>query len=298
MPVAAGALVGVGLLIATWYATFHIALAQRADQEVLNGFLGLSRPSLDAIARRIASLCSPNPYVYLAAIPPLIAILRRRAQALAAVCAIELGANVTTQLLKPALAAQRPGTLLHGIGSIAPASWPSGHATASMALTLSLIVASPPRLRPLVAAGGAGFTVAVVFSFLLLGWHFPSDVLGGFLVSMTWTLAAVACLWSLGGRRAPAPGATARRAARGPANAPAAAGAGDRRRGGGIAEALGPAGGLLLVAAALGALVAIARPHQVVAYAATHHAFIVGAGAIGASAIVIATGVMLAVRRA
>jgi membrane-associated phospholipid phosphatase len=278
---AVGALGGIALLVLTWYATFHVALAQRADQEILQGFTDLARPGLDRITQRIATLCSPNPYVYLAAIPPAIALVRRRWHALVAVCTIELGANVTTQLLKPLLAAARPSNLLHGVGPIAPASWPSGHATAAMALTLSLILAMPQRWRPWIAALGAAFTVAVVFSFLTLAWHFPSDVFGGFLVSTTWTLAAVACVWSLDRRRGVA---SSRAPSRERLTLP-------------IVDSLAPAAALLVVAAGLAGLVVIARPHQVVAYTSTHHAFMIGAAALGATALAIATGVMLALRR-
>jgi hypothetical protein len=151
-----------------------------------------------------------------------------------------------------------------------------------MALTLSLILAAAPRWRPWVAALGAAFAVAVVFSFLTLAWHFPSDVFGGFLVSTTWTLAAVACVWSLDRRR----GAASSRAS--PARERVALP---------IFESLAPAAVLLLVAAGLAGLVVIARPQQVVAYASAHHAFMIGAGVLGATALAIATGVMLAVRR-
>ena len=63
------------------------------------------------------------------------------------------------------------------------ASWPSGHATAAMSFALCAVLAAPARLRPLVAAVGAAFAVAVCYSFLALAWHYPSDVLGGFLVA-------------------------------------------------------------------------------------------------------------------
>ena len=94
---------------------------------------------------------------------------------------------MTTQLLKPLLAAPRPITLLE-FPVVAAASWPSGHATAVMSLALCSVLAAQARLRPFVAALGAAFAVAVCYSFLELGWHYPSDVLGGFLVAAAWTL--------------------------------------------------------------------------------------------------------------
>ena len=40
----------------------------------------------------------------------------------------------------------------------------------------------------------AAFAVAVSYSFLELGWHYPSDVLGGFLIATVWTLLGIAAL--------------------------------------------------------------------------------------------------------
>ena len=45
------------------------------------------------------------------------------------------------------------------------------------------------------------------------------------------------------------------------------------------------------------ALLALARPHQVIAYAQDHTAFVIGAASIGAMGLMLATGVMLALRR-
>jgi membrane-associated phospholipid phosphatase len=274
-----GAVAGIGLLVLTWYAAFHIGVLQRADRSILRGFSDLGRPRVDTIANRIAHLCNPNPYVYLAAAPVLTALLRRRPRAALAIGAILLGANVTTQLLKPLLAAPRPGTVIDGRQLVELASWPSGHATAAMSLTLCMVLAVPSRLRPYVAAAGAAFTVAVVYSFLTLGWHLPSDVLGGFLVAATWTLAGVGGVW-LSDTRVPR----------------------SRRSGSGephlsLRAALGPPLVALLGALALAGLVVLARPHQVIAYAHAHAAFMVGAATIAAAALVIATGVMLAVGR-
>jgi hypothetical protein len=44
-------------------------------------------------------------------------------------------------------------------------------------------------------------------------------------------------------------------------------------------------------------LIVLARPREVYAYAHTHEAFMVGAAAIAALGLALATGVMLALRR-
>ncbi|MEA2158369.1 MAG: hypothetical protein QOD66_749 [Solirubrobacteraceae bacterium] len=274
-----GAASGVALLIIGWFLAFHVGIAERADQSIYNGFANLgAHPRLGSIASFIARLCNPRPYVYLALAPLAVALARRRIWAAITIGGILLGANVTTQLLKPLLATPRAAGLLAGARPVSPASWPSGHATAAMALALCCVLAAPARLRPLASALGAAFAVAVSYSFLSLQWHYPSDVIGGFLVAATWTLLGVAAVFVADSRRrTPAAGEEPVRLS--------------------LQETLGPPALALAGALLLALVVVIARPHEVVSYARLHHAFVVGAAAIAAAAMAVATGVMLVLRR-
>jgi membrane-associated phospholipid phosphatase len=278
------ALIGAGgllvLLLATWVAAFHVAFFEHLDQSILRGFAGLgSKPRVQPIANWIATLCDPNPYVYFCAVPVAVALARRRLWVALAIIAILIGANFSTQLLKPLLAVQRPFSLPGTDTPPLSASWPSGHATAAMSLALCCMLAAPARLRPFVTALGAAFAVAVCYSFLALEWHYPSDVLGGFLIAGIWTLLALAAIITAIEREVP--GAALR--------------APQQRLS--VREALGPPSFALLGAAGLAALVLIARPHAVVSYARVHEAFVIGAVAIGALGLALVTGVMLALRR-
>jgi membrane-associated phospholipid phosphatase len=270
---------GVVLLAITWYLTFHLALVGRADRAILTGFGGLHRARVDQVTNFIASLCNPRPYVYLAAIPVLVALIRRRPRDAVAVGMIILGANLTSQLLKPLLAGTRTVAVPHF--SITAASWPSGHATAAMTLALCCVLVAPARWRPAVGALMAGFAVAVCYSFLELGWHYPSDVLGGFLVASTWTLLGVGALYWLEQRR------PVRRTL-------TDASPGERVS---LAGTLAPVGILILVALVVAGIVALARPHEVLAYATAHSAFMLGAAAIAVCGLTIATAATLALRR-
>ena len=111
-----------------------------------------------------------------------------------------MGTGLTTQVLKQITAQPRALDWL-GANQVGDASWPSGHATAAMTLALCAILVSPARLRPAAALLGGAFTVAVSYSILALSWHFPSDVVGAYLVAATWTLVAVAALEAVGARR-------------------------------------------------------------------------------------------------
>jgi membrane-associated phospholipid phosphatase len=271
-----GAVTGVVLLFLTWFAAFHVGIVGRTDVSVLGGFVDLGRPAVNRVATVIANLCDPKPFVCLAGVVVLVALIRRRGRVAVAAGAIMLGANVTTQILKPLLGEAHPVPVeIAGVPPIFIGSWPSGHATAAMSLALCSVLVVGARWRPLVAAAGAAFAVAVSFSFLTLAWHYPSDVLGGFLVAATWTLVGVAAVWTADGRRPRvAPGSPpVRLTAR---------------------EALGPPAAAAFSACALVGLVALARPHAVVAYARAHTAFVVGATAIGALGLTLATGLVLA----
>jgi membrane-associated phospholipid phosphatase len=276
------ALIGAGacflLLLVTWYVAHYVGFVKRADVSILGGFAELHRPRLDSVTSFVAQSCDPHPYVVLAAVPVLVALVRGRPRVAITVGAIMLAANETTQLLKPLLAAPRDTV---SWDPIINASWPSGHATAAMSLALCVVIAVPARRRPMVAAVMSGFAIVVCYSFLELGWHYPSDVLGGFLVAATWTLLGAAGLSLYEARR---PSAARNETA---TDRPAFS----------IGEALTPAAALLLAAAILVGLILLARPHAVLDYARAHETFVIGAAAIAAVGLTLASGLMLMLRR-
>ena len=78
-------------------------------------------------------------------------------------------------------------------------SFPSGHALASMAVVVSLSMeASTKRWRVAAIACGtvcAGWLgAAMVYD----GWHWPSDVVGGWLIAVTWVVALDGAARALG----------------------------------------------------------------------------------------------------
>ena len=273
-----GAAAGVVLLALTWFMSHYVGVGKQADASILRGFADLTRPRLDRVTNFIAHLCNPDEYVFLAAVPVAVALVRRRPRVAAMIALVLLCANETTQLLKPLLAGPRDPVQWVPID---PASWPSGHATAAMSLALCAVIAAPARRRPAVAAAMAAFAIAVSYSFLELGWHYPSDVLGGFLVAGTWTLLGIAGLSILEARRAGGVVDTARA----------------RRPSFSVGEALAPVALVIGVAVALVGLIVLARPHEVLAYVRDHQTFVVGASFIGALGMMLASGLSLMLRR-
>ena len=135
---------------------------------------------MDTLANHLLHLLDPLLYTVWALLIVAVALLRRRPRVALAVAVVLPAAPGIAELLKPLLAHPHDSVGYQWVG---PASWPSGHATAAMTLVLCALLVTPHRLRPLVAALGCAFAVAVGCSLLILAWHMPSDVLGGYLLA-------------------------------------------------------------------------------------------------------------------
>jgi membrane-associated phospholipid phosphatase len=275
------ALIGAGicaaLLALVWFCAFHVRFFEHADQSIFLQFSDLyTHNRISTVAGHLVRQFNPDRYVYLVLVPILVALFRGRPRIAFAVGAVILGANVSTELLKHLVAAPRASWLLPGgYTPIPPVSWPSGHSTAAMSLVLACVLAVPARLRPAVAALGGVLAIAVGYSLLVTAKHYPSDVLGGFLVATTWTLMTVAALRAADRRR---------ESVRAPAQRIS------------LRASLGPIGGVLAAAIVLTVIVLISRGHRAVSYAHAHGAFVIGACAIAALGIALSTGVALTVR--
>jgi membrane-associated phospholipid phosphatase len=192
VPLAACIACGGALLLVVVLA-YAFGPAETLDAKLLTHF-GAS-PSTNAYeaAHGLARLADPLPLlVMLAAVVAIALSWGGRREALAAVVVVA-GANVTTQLLKALLAHPRyqPDG---GAIEIWSDAFPSGHATAAASIAVAMVLAAPPRVRPLAALTGAGFAFAVGIALVVLQWHFASDVLGGYLVVAAWGFAALAAL--------------------------------------------------------------------------------------------------------
>ncbi len=194
----AGALVGLALV------AYGIDAAQRADATLLSKFIAHGA-RVDSLADLIAHLADPLLLLLMLAVACGIALRRGRPLDAVAAVTVVAGANLTTQVLKVALAHPRFQSVL-GYNQPAAVAFPSGHATAAASIAVAFAFVVPRDLRAVVAVAGACFVAAVGCSVMVLAWHFPSDVLGGILVASGWGFAVLAA------RRAAARGAAGRRA--------------------------------------------------------------------------------------
>ena len=181
----------VGLVVAGVLA-LAVPVARERDAAMLHGFVGLDRPSVHRAIWFLAHLGDTLPYACAGLVCIAVALARRRGWRALAVAGLLAVTGVTTQVLKHALAQPR---LEHWLPEqVATNSWPSGHSTAAMTLALCAILVAPPALRTVTAMLGGAFAVGVGYAVLVLGWHYPSDVLGGFLVAGLWASLAVGVL--------------------------------------------------------------------------------------------------------
>src|SRR4051794_33874780 len=175
------------LFTAILVAVYHTAQGRWLDNAALDGFLStIDTEHQKHLADSIARLCDPGPFLLIAITIVAIALLQKAPRRAAAVTVLVAGASITTQTLKPLLAKARFDGQVVGFDHftnpmIGAPAFPSGHSTAAMSLALALVIVAPRAWRPVAAAGGALFALAIGFCLVAAGWHYPSDVVGGYL---------------------------------------------------------------------------------------------------------------------
>jgi len=181
----------VGALALTWVVAALVPMTHVKDAVALYDFTLIGGPRLDDLMNGLLHLLDPALYTLWGVLLVTIALMRRRPMAALAVALVLSLAPLSAEMLKPLLAHSHARI---GVSEVTAASWPSGHATAATVLVLCAILVAPRRLRPLVATLGAMFAGAVGVSLLILAWHLPSDVLGGYLLGTLWMALALAGL--------------------------------------------------------------------------------------------------------
>ena len=120
-----------------------------------------------------------------------LALARERPRVALAVVALMTLAPLTAETLKPLLAQPHDQVGVRQHRRRVVAERPFDRRAGARALG---VLVAPRRLRPLVASLGAAFALVVGCALLILAWHMPSDVIGGYLVAGLWA--------ALAGRRA------------------------------------------------------------------------------------------------
>jgi membrane-associated phospholipid phosphatase len=180
----------LALALLAW-AVFHADGVSHLDARLLSHLSADRFGGLGDVANPIADLGNPLPQVLLLLTGLAVAFRGGRYAAALAGLAIFLGADLTTAVLKQALAAPRFDPVL-GWAQVGEAAFPSGHATAAFAMAAAWTLFVPPRWRLRVACVGFVLASLVALAVVILRYHFPSDALGGFLVASAWTCGVLA----------------------------------------------------------------------------------------------------------
>ena len=157
-------------------------------------------PGATSVARAITQLGGVWLDILFAAAVVGLLLAGRRRDALLVLLATG-GSMLLTNLVKVVL--ERPRPAGGGLVSVASASWPSGHASSSIAFygalaSLAAAGASPAGRRA-VWAGCAVLVALVGASRVYLGVHYPTDVVAGWVLGGLW----LACVLRLVSRPPP-----------------------------------------------------------------------------------------------
>lgn len=147
-----------------------------------------AQPQTDAVAIFLTRLGVFWGVFPLALAIALFLLVKRYWQQLAYFLTVLVGSIVINRTVKLLLHRARP----HLWQSPAPEldyGFPSGHAMSSMTLVAALVILTwHTRWRWLVLIVGSVFVLAIGWTRLYLGVHYPSDVLAAWTVSITWAI--------------------------------------------------------------------------------------------------------------
>jgi undecaprenyl-diphosphatase len=197
-PVAIGAAVGACCAAAFLGLASEVAEreTERLDSAVLLGVAGLRSPVLTEFFRSITALGS-WPVLGLLTLGVVIASwLAGRGRPAVALAVAMAGVPLLSRGLKLIYARARPDMVAH-LEEVASPSFPSGHTLGSVVFcsTIALLVYEHIARRSL-RLFVVGFSLcvggSVAVSRVYLGVHYPSDVMGGALVGITWSLCVAA----------------------------------------------------------------------------------------------------------
>ena len=172
------------------------------DQQGAAWGAGMRARGWGAAAARLGELTSGPPMIaFVLLIAAVLALRGRGTLAWGWLLATSLNSQ-WVQVLKQAMARPRPSTV--GDTVVAGFSFPSGHSAGAMMvfglLAWLLCRRGAPAVQGLGALVAAAVIVCVGFSRVVLGVHYLSDVVGGFLWAGAWLACAVFALQPVAGR--------------------------------------------------------------------------------------------------
>ncbi|MGD0328089.1 MAG: phosphatase PAP2 family protein [Minisyncoccia bacterium] len=165
-----------------------------ADSWVENMLLGIRTPSLLRLFNGITLLGDTAVVVAITGIIGIFLLFFKNLKAYVAGLAIAvIGAGGMGYVMKIIVGRMRPGGLIPSAIDTSP-SFPSGHTTVAIALygfLACLLCKLYPKHAAIIVTLATVIILAVGFSRLYLGLHFPSDVLAGYLLGGLWLIIGI-----------------------------------------------------------------------------------------------------------
>lgn len=193
-------LVGAVVLLAADAAAARW-LVPEVDRPLLSAAVGARTPATDRVARLASDIGSPVAMTAVAAVVVLVLLVARRHRSAAGYAVAAAAGGELSPLLKTAVGRPRP-PVLDRLVAVSGSAFPSGHAlgtTVVLGLLVlvvrdELVVRRAPGGRrrlgaaalPVVAAAAVVLTVAVGSSRVWLGVHWPTDVVAGWCLGVSW----------------------------------------------------------------------------------------------------------------
>jgi membrane-associated phospholipid phosphatase len=198
--------VGAGVVLATLVAWISIEGAMPYDRRALEAVHDVVATDLDDPARVLARGATAWVLVPAAVVAAAILVGRRRWAGLILVVVAAVLVWAVNPALKQLVRRERP-TVRAFVEPVSEFSFPSGHATAAMAAAAVVVALTWDTRWRGVGAVGAGLYVLVVgLTQLVLGVHYPSDLIAGYALAIAGVAGAAWAVryWRVPGVTTPA----------------------------------------------------------------------------------------------
>jgi undecaprenyl-diphosphatase len=179
----------VSVVLAVVWLTMLLAGRDWLDRSVYQALYAGTRPSLIIIARFFTALGEPTVLIGASVCIALWLWYRRSGRLGLALLLITMTGRALSEVQKYWIARARPDLEPHLV-VVKTNSFPSGHAASSIIfyVTLGLILSADTRWSRRVPAVAVLLSLLIGTSRVMLGVHWPSDVIGGWAFGMLWVL--------------------------------------------------------------------------------------------------------------